>query len=515
MAGEPAPLQTQTPLAPCNLVIFGVTGDLTHRKLVPALYDLSCQGVLPDGFTVVGFGRKALTNEDMRLLLEKAVDDHYGSAVVDGTACERVLLAPRYVQGGFDDIEAYRRLKDELERLEKRTGTANRLFYLATPPSLFPTIIRMLDAARLARRETRRAVSDGAPRPWTRIVIEKPFGSDLRSADELNDVVRSVFDESQVYRIDHYLAKETVQNILMFRFANVLFEPVWNRRYVDHVQITAAESIGVEHRGIYYEEAGALRDMIQNHLMQLFALTAMEPPIAFSADAVRDEKVKVLRAVRPIPPRDADRFAARGQYARGIIDGQPVPAYREEEKVSPTSSVETYAAVKLLIDNWRWEGVPFYLRTGKRLPQQLTEIAVQFKRPPFLLFRQADMDLEDVVPNLLVIRIQPNEGIELRVESKVPGQDIGLRPVVLQFTYGSTLNELPFSPYETLLVDSMSGDQTLFNRDDQVNASWRIIQPILDAWSRNAEIDTYVAGTWGPEQGYALMANDGRAWRRG
>ena len=505
--------QVRKRLDPAVLIIFGFTGDLTHRKLVPALYDLSCHGLLPDAFSVVGFGRKPLDSESMRALMQRAVDDHYGE-VTDGDACQRVLAAPLYVQGGLDDLDAYKRLKDELERLERQTGEANRLFYLATPPSLFPTVIRLLGEARLVRHPRYAAAGDGTRRPWTRIVIEKPFGSDLQSAHELNEVVSSVFDESQVYRIDHYLAKETVQNILMFRFANVLFEPVWNRRYVDHVEITAAESLGVEHRGGYYEEAGALRDMIQNHLIQLFALTAMEPPIAFSADAVRDEKVKVLRAVRPIAPREVDRFAARGQYAPGIIGGRPVPGYREEEKVSPDSHVETYAALKLLIDNWRWEGVPFYLRTGKRLEQQLTEIVVMFKRPPFLLFREADMDLEDLVPNMLVIRIQPNEGIELRVESKVPGQEIGLHPVVLRFDYGGTLKELPFSAYETLLVDCMTGDQTLFNRDDQVEVSWRIIQPVLDAWSRNPEIETYVAGTWGPVAGYRLMANDARSWRR-
>jgi glucose-6-phosphate 1-dehydrogenase len=301
---------------------------------------------------------------------------------------------------------------------------------------------------------------------------------------------------------------------LVLRFANGIFEPVWNRRYVDHVQITAAESIGVEHRGIYYEESGALRDMIQNHLMQLFTLCAMEPPTAFDADRVRDEKVKVLRAVRPIAPDEVYRFSARGQYGAGLIDGKAVPAYREEEKVSPTSQTETYAAVKLLVDNWRWQGVPFYLRTGKRLHRSVTEIAIQFKRPPFLLFRRADLKLEDIQPNLLVLRIQPDEGISLRFQSKAPGEGMELRPVEMEFSYGSALQELPFSAYETLLVDCMSGDATLFNRNDQAEESWRILMPILDVWESDSGIDTYVAGTWGPEAGFELMAADGRAWRR-
>jgi glucose-6-phosphate 1-dehydrogenase len=353
------------------------------------------------------------------------------------------------------------------------------------------------------------------PAGWTRIVVEKPFGEDLASAKALNKVVRSVFHERQVYRIDHYLAKETVQNILMFRFGNVIFEPVWNRRYVDHVQITAAETLGVEHRGPYYEEAGALRDMIQNHLLQLLTLVAMEPPVAFMAEAVRDEKVKVLRAVRPIPHNEVDRFAVRGQYGEGVIDGLPVHAYREEERVSPESNVETYAALKLSIDNWRWEGVPFYLRTGKRLRKQLTEIAIHFKRPPFLLFRKADLTLDKVLPNQLVLRIQPDEGISLRFQSKVPGEEVGMQPVEMDFSWGSALDELPFSAYETLLVDVMSGDATLFNRDDQVEESWRLVEPVLDAWLEDErEIDQYVAGSWGPESAVVLMAADGRDWRR-
>ena len=442
MSAVRLPFHSDHLLEPCSLVIFGVTGDLTHRKLVPALYDLSCHNVLPRGFTVVGFGRKPLTDADLRELMQRAVDDHYGSESVDGGACQRVLESPRYVRGDFDDPASYGRLAQALDALERESGSpGNRIFYLATPPSLFPVIIRRLGEAGLARRgEGAVPAAPGAPAaPWTRVIIEKPFGNDLASARELNAIVQSVFDESQVYRIDHYLAKETVQNILVFRFANGIFEPVWNRRYVDHVQITAAETLGVEHRGTYYEESGALRDMIQNHLLQLLSLTAMEPPVTFNADAVRDEKAKVLRAVRPVAPGEVERCAVRGQYVAGAADGEAVPAYRQEENVSPTSQTETYAALKLYIDSWRWQGVPFYLRTGKRLAAHITEVAIQFKQPPLLLFREAG----------------------------------------------------------------------------QVEQAWRIIMPILADWvGSRREIEKYVAGSWGPDGAVALMAADGRAWRR-
>lgn len=515
------------PVAPCTLVIFGVTGDLTHRKLMPALYDLSCHGVLPSRFGLLGVGRRELSDQDLTALLQKAVDDHYGSDLVDGAVCGRVLQAPRYVQGEFDDPRTYDRLVHTLREVEgQRAEPGNRIFYLATPPSAFAAIIQGLGDAGLGSRGAREPSGGEAAdvlvtgstegeHGWSRIVVEKPFGSDLSSGRALNRVVSSVFHEEQVYRIDHYLAKETVQNILMFRFANMIFEPLWNRRYVDHVQITAAEKLGVEHRGAYYEEAGALRDMIQNHLMQLFTLTAMEPPVAFSADAVRDEKVKVLRAVRPITVDQVSRFAVRGQYAPGVIDGQSVKGYRDEARVAPGTRVETYAAVKLFIDNWRWEGVPFYLRTGKRLPRDVTEVAIHFKRPPFLLFRKAEMPLESVQPNLLVLRIQPDEGMSLRVQSKAPGEEIGLEPVVLDFSWGSTLDELPFSAYETLLLDVLTGDATLFNRDDETEESWRIIEPILGVWGNDRrEVETYVAGSWGPEAAVVMLATDGREWRR-
>jgi len=497
----------------CTLIIFGTTGDLTHRKLIPALYDIACNDLLPTHFTVLGFGRKPLTDEGMSDLMRDSVDDHYGAEDTQSVACERILTNPRYVRGEFDDPAAYRDLGAELEKIERAYEAPNRIFYLATPPSLFPLIIRQLGDAGLGGRERRGR--DGSGRPWTRIIIEKPFGRDLDSARELNQVVRSVFDEDQVFRIDHYLAKETVQNISMLRFANVIFEPVWNRRYVDHIAITAAETLGVESRGPYYEEAGALRDMVQNHLLQLFTMVTMEPPVAFSANAIRDEKVKVLRAVRPFKPEVVPKVAVRGQYTSGVVDQNPVAGYRDEEGVAPDSQVETYAAVKLLVDSWRWEGVPFYLRTGKRLPRQVTEIAIQFKLPPFLLFRQADLSAEDILPDLLVIRIQPDEGVSLRFESKVPGEEMGLQPVQMDFSWGSSLQEQPFTAYQTLLLDCMTGDLTLFNRDDQVEESWRILMPILDAWSASRrEIESYVAGSWGPESSVALLAADGRSWRR-
>jgi glucose-6-phosphate 1-dehydrogenase len=513
-----SPLALEHHPEPCAVVLFGVTGDLASRKLIPALYDLACHNVLPRSFSLVGYGRKALNDNEMRVLSRDAIDSFFGEGTAETRTCNDMLSTVHYVQGEFDDAAGYKRLAAALDELDrtKRTG-GNRIFYLATPPSLFPVIIERLGAAGLDQGGPAGTPDEhGENRGWVRVVIEKPFGSDLESARALNAVVRSAFDEHQVYRIDHYLAKETVQNILVFRFANGIFEPVWNRRYIDHVQITAAETLGVEHRGAYYEEAGALRDMIQNHLVQLLTLTAMEPPVAFDADAVRDEKAKVLRAMRPIPVERVDQVAVRAQYVEGTIDGVVVPGYRQEERVAPDSSTETFAAVKFLIDNWRWQGVPFYVRTGKRLPHHVTEIAIQFKRPPHLLFKDVDMPGGRVPANDLVMRIQPEEGLALNIEAKVPGPAIRLQPVPMDFSYGSALDELPFSAYETLLLDCMVGDQTLFNRDDQVEEAWRAVSPILEAW-RDVPLRgvmVYEAGTWGPEAADTLVANDGRTWRR-
>ncbi|HOU28953.1 MAG TPA: glucose-6-phosphate dehydrogenase [Thermoleophilia bacterium] len=498
---------------PCSVVMFGVTGDLAHRKLIPALYDLGCHGVLPAGTTLVGYGRRELSDAQFRDLLQGAIDDHYGVEGVDGDVCRLVLEAPRYVQGEFDDPEGFARLAALLDELDRQGSRGNRMFYLATPPSQFPVLVEQLGAAGLARPGAGR--DPGGPRGWTRVVIEKPFGRDLETARELDRVIGQVFDERQVYRIDHYLAKETVQNLLVLRFANVIFEPVWNRRYVDYVEITAAETLGVEHRGPYYEEAGALRDMITPHLIQLFSLVAMEPPVAFDADAVRDEKMKVLRAVRPIPPESIADWAVRAQYVSGVVDGEEVPGYRDEERVAPDSYTETYAALKLVVDNWRWQGVPFYLRTGKRMARRVTEIAIHFKRPPVLLFKDA-MASGGLQPNVLVLRVQPDEGFSLTIESKVPGHDVALQPVAMDYSYGTTLNELPFSAYETVLVDAMEGDMTLFTRGDQAEEAWRIVAPVLEAWAERPQrdISIYEAGSWGPEAADALMARDGHSWRQ-
>ena len=521
---EPGSVPMVSPLAlghrpePCVVVLFGVTGDLASRKLIPALYDLACHDVLPRGFSLVGYGRKPMTDQEMRALSDGAIDSFFGTGTAETRTCNDMLSDVHYVQGEFNDPEGYRRLAAMLAELDrtKRTG-GNRIFYLATPPSLFPVIIERLGAAGLNEGGAAGTPAEhGENRGWVRVVIEKPFGSDLDSALALNAAVRNVFDERQVYRIDHYLAKETVQNILVFRFANGIFEPIWNRRYIDHVQITAAETLGVEHRGAYYEEAGALRDMIQNHLLQLVTMTAMEPPVAFDADAVRDEKAKVLHAVRPIPVERVDQFAVRGQYVQGTVGGEVVPGYRQEERVAPDSSTETFAAVKFLIDNWRWQGVPFYVRTGKRLPHHVTEIAITFKRPPYLLFREVDIPGGRVPANDLIMRLQPEEGLALNIEAKIPGPTIRLQPVAMNFSYGSALEELPFSAYETLLLDCMVGDQTLFNRDDQVEEAWRVVNPILEAWygAPDRGVMIYEAGTWGPEAADTLVANDGHVWRR-
>ena len=503
---------------PCSLVMFGVTGDLAHRKLIPALYDLGCHGIVPFGTTLVGYGRKEQTDDTFRDLMQGAIDDYYGVEVVDGDTCERILHAPHYVQGQFDDPEGFKRLAGVLDELDGKGSRGNRMFYLATPPSQFEVIVKQLGDAGLARRgafDADNARGDGERQGWTRVVIEKPFGRDLETARELDSVIADVFDERQVYRIDHYLAKETVQNLLVLRFANGIFEPVWNRRYVDFVEITAAETLGVEHRGPYYEEAGALRDMVTPHLIQLFTLVAMEPPAAFDADAVRDEKMKVLRAVRPIPPWSIGDWAVRAQYVAGRIGGEEVPGYRHEERVAPDSYTETYAALKLVIDNWRWQGVPFYLRTGKRMARRVTEIAIHFKRPPVLLFKDA-MAGGGLQPNVLVLRVQPDEGFSLTMESKVPGHAVALQPVAMDFSYGTTLHELPFSAYETVLVDAMEGDMTLFTRGDQAEEAWRIVGPVLEAWARRPERDIpiYEAGSWGPEAADALIARDGHSWRR-
>ncbi len=493
---------------PCAMVIFGASGDLTARKLVPALYYLARERLLQAGFSVLGCGRTPYTHEQFREKMRQAVKKYLRLSADEDASLGSFLRGIFYLTDDFGTPGAYDRLRALLERLDRERGTAgNRLFYLSTPPSFFPVTVKHLGTAGLARPRQ-------GGNAWTRIVIEKPFGRDLESARELNRVVTSVFQEQQVYRIDHYLGKETVQNLLVLRFANGIFEPVWNRRYIDHIQITVAEDIGVENRGSYYEEAGLVRDMIQNHVLQLLSLVAMEPPATFQSNAVRDEKSKVLRAIRPIPIKRLDEFAVRGQYAEGFARGEKVPSYRAEPKVAPDSATETYAALKFYIDNWRWADVPFFLRSGKRLAKRVSEISVQFRRVPHLLFR--DAATESIEPNVLAVHLQPNEGVSLRFSAKLPGTSMQIRPVVMDFRYGESFGSSPPTAYETLLLDCMLGDGTLFNRSDSVDLSWELVAPILEAWRERGPVGLafYEAGSWGPAEADAFIERDGRRWQR-
>jgi glucose-6-phosphate 1-dehydrogenase len=491
---------------PCTMVIFGATGDLTSRKLVPALYNLTRERRIPAGFNVVGFARRDWSDEYFRQEMLAGVNQFSRSGSAEAAIWQSFAEGISYVQASFDQPQGYHMLRERLDELDAQRGTGgNRVFYLATPPESYPIIVEQLGAAGLN-------VSPNGG--WTRIIIEKPFGHDLTSARALNRSVLDVFDESQVYRIDHYLGKETVQNILVFRFANGMFEPLWNRNFIDHVQITVAESIGVQDRGGYYDHSGAMRDMIQNHLMQLLSLTAMEPPVSYDADAVRDEKVKVLRAIRPIVPEEVALYTARGQYGAGSVGGKSERAYREEKGVASNSQTETYVALKLFIDNWRWGGVPFYLRSGKCLPKRASEIAVQFKSAPHALFPHTPVS--DIEQNVLAMKIQPDEGITLKFNSKVPGQGGQIRPVTMDFRYGSSFGVSSPEAYERLLLDCLLGDGTLFTRRDEVEASWSLITPIHEGWEAGPPLDlpNYEAGTWGPPSADALLAQEGHEWRR-
>jgi len=491
---------------PNVVVLFGATGDLAHRKVVPALFHLWVGNLLPERFALVCFGRRPFSDQEIRTSLRTSLDKHARITPVDEERWAAFAARITYHQGGFDEPEAYASLSTKLTAIDAESGTdGNRLYYLATPASSFPEIVRGLGAAGLDHEK-----ADGG---WRRIVIEKPFGRDLETAVRLNREVGKVFRESQVYRIDHYLGKETVRNILIFRFGNLIFEPIWHRRYIDHVQITVAESIGVEGRGAFYEETGALRDILQNHLLQLLTLVAMEPPANLEADALRDEKVKVLRAIRPIPVEKVDQSVVRGQYGPGWVGATETPGYRSEPAVDPASETETFVAARLEIDDWRWAGVPFYLRAGKRLPKRATEIAIQFKDVPQRLFPTVGDQQE---PNLLVIRIQPDEGIQLRFAAKVPGLGIDVRPVNMDFAYGSAFTVESPDAYETLILDALLGDASLFTRADEVEAAWRIVDPIIDAWVAGAEpeMPNYTSGTWGPEAADELLTREGRRWRR-
>jgi glucose-6-phosphate 1-dehydrogenase len=490
------------------LVIFGASGDLTKRKLIPALYNLALENRLPERFAVVGYARSEMTHEVFREKMREAVRQ-FSRRGLNEEFWEKFALTLYFVPGSYDDPRGYQTLKEFIHNFDRGTRVLPaRIFYLAIPPDLYGPVVRHMSAAGLAPRESNAEIR-------TRVVIEKPFGTDLESARDLNRTIHEVLDEKQVYRIDHYLGKETVQNIMVFRFANSVFEPIWNRRYVDHVQITAAETVGVENRGGYYEKAGAVRDMFQNHLLQLLCLTAMEPPVGFSADAVRDEKTKLLRGVRPIAAKDVDEAAVRGQYGPGRIDGREVLGYRQEPGVARDSTTPTYAAIKFFIDTWRWEGVPFYLRSGKRLAKRVTEIAIQFKRPPMLMFN-ACAAVDDVSPNVLVMRIQPDEGISLTFEVKPPGPDICVSPLSLDFKYDEAFGSSPPEAYETLLEDCIEGDSTLFTRSDWVELAWSLVDPIIRVWENNKPDDfpNYPAGSWGPKKSDEFIQRDGRRWRQ-
>jgi glucose-6-phosphate 1-dehydrogenase len=496
---------------PCIMVIFGVTGDLTARKLMPALYDLAVGHPLPDAFSIVGVSHREWTDEAFRYHMREAVRDGARTPVTDET-WEYFAKGLFYVQGDFENPSAYTNLSQQLEKVDKeRRVGGNRLFYLATPPSFYAPIIANLGAAGLARRQD---IYSDPSEGWHRIVVEKPFGRDLKSAQALNAEIASVFSEHQIYRIDHYLGKETVQNVLAFRFANILFEPVWNRHFVDHVQITVAESIGLAGRGAYYEEAGALRDMVQSHMLQLLTVVAMEAPAFFNGNAVRDEKVKVLQSVIPPTGDLVNTLTVRGQYGSGFVGGQPVPGYHEEKNVASDSKTETFVALKLGIDNWRWADVPFYLRTGKRLARRVTEIAIEFKNVPHLMFK--NQGAPDLSANVLTMRIQPDEGITLRFAAKVPGATTQLRSVRMDFLYGTTFGASGPDAYERLLLDAMLGDPTLFARRDEVETAWALVQPILDGWAEcpSSPVYKYEAGTWGPKEAEAFIERDGRSWRR-
>ena len=494
---------------PAAMVVFGGSSDLAHRKIMPALYNLERNRLLPQNFAVVGVSRTPFSDEEYRREMRMAVEKFSRTQPIQGEVWESFASRLYYLRGSTEDSGTYRRVGELLDRFDREHGTdGNRLFYLSLIPRLFPGAIRGIGAAGLGGRD----YSKG----WSRVVVEKPFGHDLPSARALQELVTQVFPERDVYRIDHYLGKESVQNIIAFRFANGIFEPVWNHRYVDHVQLTVAESVGIEHRGHFYESAGAIRDIIQNHALQVLALVAMEPPATFEPEDVRNEKTKVLKAVRRLAGAEVDRYVVRGQYGRGWVDGQEVPGYREEPDVAPTSSVETYVAAQLAIDNWRWAGTPFFLRTGKRLPKRATEVVVQFKAAPHLPFGEAARG--GLEPNALVLRIQPNEGITMRIGAKVPGPSMEVRSVSMDFSYGTAFtDELP-DAYERLLLDVMLGDSTLFPRWDGVEQAWEIVQPILDRWAEQPppELPNYAAGEWGPAAADELIARDqgGRRWRR-
>jgi glucose-6-phosphate 1-dehydrogenase len=489
---------------PCVMVIFGAAGDLTRRKLIPALYNLAKYQLLSREFAVVGLARSGMSTEDFRKTITEEMKE-FATSPIEADLWEWFVRRLYYMQGNFGDKEMYPKLKEMLGKIDLDHSThGNYFFYLATSPDYFGPIVEQLGENGLMAEDTQH---------WRRVIIEKPFGHDLESAKELNQQLLKVANEKQIYRIDHYLGKETVQNILAFRFANGIFEPIWNRRYIDHIQLSVTETVGVESRGSYYDHAGALRDMVPNHIMQLITLTAMEPPVSFKADAVRDEQSKILHAIQPLSSEDVLSKTVRGQYGEGVISGQRVPAYRSEPDVPPDSRTETFVAMKLQIDNWRWADVPFYLRTGKRLAARNTQVVIQFRRAPFVLFR--DTPVENLMPNQLVLHIQPQEGISLRFAAKAPGPVMRLGGVDMNFEYADYFGQQPSTGYERLLHDCMIGDATLFQRADMVEAGWAVVSPVMDVWKalppRN--FPNYASGTWGPKEADELLERDGRRWR--
>ena len=503
----------QRPDESSTFIIFGASGDLTKRKLIPALYNLACANLLPSEFSVIGFAVTPMDDNSFREAMRQGVQESKEANPYNSEIWDKFAQGLHYITADFSSATGYEQLKTQLEESEKHfghEGIGNRLFYLATSPSFYAEIVAKLGSHHMVSKHAEQG--DG----WTRIIIEKPFGHDLETALALNISIHKVFKEEQIYRIDHYLGKETVQNILAFRFANSIIEPIWNRRYVDHVQITAAETLGVEHRGRYYEEAGCLRDMFQNHLLQLLSIVAMDPPVRYGGSSVRDRKADVMKSIVPINPENLSEIAIRGQYGPGILSEQSLPGYRQEEGVNPNSKTETFAALKLYVDNWRWADVPFYLRSGKRMAKKLTEIVIQFKRVPHLFFQLTPED--QLEPNLLTIRIQPDEGIALQFGAKVPGPEVRLRQVQMNFSYADAFQVSPTTAYETLLLDAMLGDPTLFNRADVVEAAWGVLEPIMDIWSATRPFQpfpNYASGTWGPPAADALLTRDGRSWHNG
>src|SRR5687768_11448099 len=496
---------------PCAIVIFGASGDLASRKLIPAIYELAHEKLLDERSYVLGFSRSAMSDEEFRKECREGVEKHARSKPIDENLWKSLEQRLYYAQAEYASAEDHVRVSEQLKKLDqKHKNPGNRLYYLATPPNQFEPIIERLGEQLHEEARSKPYYGDDSD-SWKRIIIEKPFGRDLASARALNQLLHRYFKEEQVFRIDHYLGKETVQNLMVLRFANTIFEPIWNYKYIDHVQMTVAETLGVGDRGGYYDRAGALRDMVQNHMFQLLALVAMEPPVALDAMSIRDEKVKVFRSIRPIRSGAADELTVRGQYTTGEHSGQKTEGYRKEKGVAPESKTENFAAVKLFIDNWRWSGTPFYLRTGKFLKEKISEVTVRFRSPPLTLFQKQCES--PVFPNDLVIRVQPNEGVSLRLNGKVPGGQMNIKPVALDFLYSQTFQKEPPEAYERLIFDAMTGDQTLFIRGDEVEAAWAVIDPIEKGWAESKVApEPYAPGSWGPKRAMELIEHDGRRW---